>query len=74
MMDVNQDEYTKVQWQVVHADYVLAHHEFMKFKLMETSGDGQLPDPMGARNARNHLRTAQQALHEFCKAHLTLPA
>jgi hypothetical protein len=69
-MDKTLDAPSKALWQALHADYVKAHAQYLRFKLSREAAAGQSGDLPGARNARLHLASAQEALAAFCRQHL----
>jgi len=63
------DPAIKARWQALHADYVMAHQDYLEIKLQRDAADGQVSDPTALLNAKAHLESAHMALHQFCKTY-----
>jgi len=69
-MDKTLDAPSKARWQVLHADYVMAHEQYLRVKLSRQVAAGQSGDLPGAHSARLRLASAQEALAAFCRQYL----
>jgi len=69
-MDKTLDTPSKARWQALHADYVMAHEQYLRVKLAREAAAGRPDEVPGARNARLRLASAQEALAAFCRQHL----
>jgi hypothetical protein len=61
------DPNLKAHWQMLHADYVMAHGEYLRLKLQRDAAQGQITEPNSLLNAKTHLAHAHEALHQFCQ-------